>query len=239
MGNSTRRITSHPSFRTSSGSIPEPSLQAEAARPSEDVSSRTTQRASAHGTLATYKIFTTPAFQNASRKPTAEQQDFSAGGAVPSLRVRVRRRVERQPQTVFEVTADIADIVWKVNIANKKSNKTTAPATSRTRTMPATRPRISNGRHEPALQTAPAGRRASQPRLHLPRARRGGQDQGDRPAARDRQRRRIRRSHAREPSGTVVRRLVRQRGRRLRGGDRQAERRRCCARWRACRTSPI
>lgn len=78
--------------------------------------------------LTGYEIFdTTGAFDNKFKE--AEGKIFPQGA-----RFRVFAYVydddvdRRRPQSVFEVTADIADITWKVNIANKKSKKTSAPA---------------------------------------------------------------------------------------------------------------
>lgn len=82
---------------------------------------------SATGVLATYRIYdTTPAFQN--RFKEAEGKIFSQAARFRVFAYVYEDVDKRRPQGVFEVTADIADIVWKVNIANKKSKKTTAPA---------------------------------------------------------------------------------------------------------------
>jgi hypothetical protein len=83
---------------------------------------------SAPGVLLAYEIYDpTPAFQNSFKE--------SEGKVFPqAARFRVFAYVydddvdRRRPLTVFEVTTDIADVVWKVNIANKKSKKTSAPA---------------------------------------------------------------------------------------------------------------
>jgi hypothetical protein len=83
--------------------------------------------ASATGTAATYTIFdTTPAFQNAFKE--AEGKIFPQAARFRVFAYVYEELERRHPTTVFEVTTEIADITWKVNIANKKSKKTTAPA---------------------------------------------------------------------------------------------------------------
>lgn len=81
---------------------------------------------SATGNPVTYNIYdTTPAFQN--RFKEAEGKIFPQ-----AVRFRVFAYVygaadNQWPQVVFEVTTEIANIEWKVNIANKKAQKAGAP----------------------------------------------------------------------------------------------------------------
>jgi hypothetical protein len=84
----------------------------------------------AAGDLAVFNIYRSPAFQAKFTNKFKED----VGLIFPqAARFRVFAYVyfdedSRHPDNVFEVTTDIAEIVWKVNIANKKSKKTTAPA---------------------------------------------------------------------------------------------------------------
>ena len=84
----------------------------------------------APGTLADFNIFRPPAFQTKFTNKFKED----VGIIFPqAARFRVFAYVyfeeeAKHPDRIFEVTTEIAEIVWKVNIANKKSKKTTAPA---------------------------------------------------------------------------------------------------------------
>lgn len=82
---------------------------------------------------ADYKIYIPPAasLDNRFKEPRPGSDDRDTGLLLPqAVRFRVFAYVydsidNRWPQMVFEVTTAIADITWKVNVANKKSKKTT------------------------------------------------------------------------------------------------------------------
>ena len=85
--------------------------------------------ASGTGSLSTYNIFMPSTFLNRFKEPDGLNNKIFP----QAVRFRVFAYVydddvdKRRPQTVFEVTADVADITWKVNIANTKSRKSIAP----------------------------------------------------------------------------------------------------------------
>src|SRR5262245_42996499 len=86
--------------------------------------SNNTLSVSPPGTLADYNVFA-PGFDNKFKE--AEGKIFPQ-----AVRFRVFAYVyddqlgeTRWPQKVFEVRTDVAEITWKVNIANKKSEKST------------------------------------------------------------------------------------------------------------------
>ncbi len=84
--------------------------------------------ASATGNPVTYNIYdTTPAFQNKFKE--AEGIIFPQAARFRVFAYVYGAADSQWPTDgVFEVTTAIADITWKVNIANKKTKKTTAPA---------------------------------------------------------------------------------------------------------------
>jgi hypothetical protein len=89
-----------------------------------------TTSASRDGVLADYKVFETNGVTAGDFKETNGKTDTILPQAA---RFRVFAYVYAsaeapQPYTVFEVTSAEAEIAWTVNIANKKSKKTTAPA---------------------------------------------------------------------------------------------------------------
>lgn len=82
---------------------------------------------SATGVLATHQIYdTTPAFQNKFKEDKGKIFPQAARFRVFAYVYDDMDQEMRLPHGVFEVTADLADITWKVNIANKKSQKETA-----------------------------------------------------------------------------------------------------------------
>jgi hypothetical protein len=82
--------------------------------------------ANAPGDLAHFQIYrSAPSIQNKFR-----EDDLTIFPQAARFRVFAYvyfAEDSRHPDNVFEVTTELADIVWKVNIANKKSKKTTAP----------------------------------------------------------------------------------------------------------------
>lgn len=97
----------------------------------DDVASNAT------GDPVTYNIYdTTAAFQN--RFKEAEGIIFPQAARFRVFAYVYDAADNQWPQVVFEVTTDVADITWKVNIANKKTKKTTAPAADPHENMTAT-----------------------------------------------------------------------------------------------------
>lgn len=81
---------------------------------------------SAPGDLATYQVFDSrPAFQDKFKE--TDGKVFAEAARFRIFAYVFDEDDTENPQRVFEVTPDLADITWKVNIANKKSVKTTAP----------------------------------------------------------------------------------------------------------------
>jgi hypothetical protein len=82
--------------------------------------------ANAPGDLADWQIFRTgPSIQNKFRED--DRRIFPQAARFRVFAYVYFDEDSRHPDTVFEVTTQLADIVWKVNIANKKSKKTTVP----------------------------------------------------------------------------------------------------------------
>ena len=82
--------------------------------------------ASATGNPVTYNIYdTTPEFQNKFKE--AEGVIFPQAARFRVFAYVYDAADNQWPQVVFEVTTDIANITWKVNIANRKTQKTGEP----------------------------------------------------------------------------------------------------------------
>ena len=98
--------------------------------PKKFFGSDTTSSISPAGNLAAFEIFDTTGVFDDKFKET-EGTIFPQAARFRVFAYVYKNAAKRTPQKVFEVTADIADIVWNVKISNKKSTRTTAPATPR------------------------------------------------------------------------------------------------------------